>query len=186
MPFGRMRGGQRAESSVDVACSMCVLAGPSTRSLIPQRSRSTPRPLWQETRELEMIQQELRKADSGGASDDERYPPVERMDTVAAVAGDDENFVLSDEEAIGARAGEDHSTQKAKSRKCGIGITFRRVSLCGCLIVWGSRSRLASSIVMSRIAGHNCIPFIRRGAVCAWRSAVMECVPVFGHSSTCN
>ncbi len=77
-----------------------------------------------------MIQQELRKADSGGASDDEMYPPVDRMDTVAAVAGDDENFVLSDEEASGARAGEGHSTQKPKGRKCGIGITFRRVCRC--------------------------------------------------------
>ena len=74
-----------------------------------------------------MIQQELRKADNRGASDDEMYQPVERMDTVAAVAGDDENFVLSDDEAGGARVGEDHGTHKPKSRKCGIGITFRRV-----------------------------------------------------------
>ena len=56
-------------------------------------------------------------------------PPSAPQHTVAAVAGDDEKFVLSDDEAGGFKGGEDHGPQKPKSRKCGIGITFRLVVL---------------------------------------------------------
>jgi hypothetical protein len=129
---------------------------------------------WQETRELEMLQQELRKADSRGVSDDDMYPPVERMDTVAAVAGDDENFVLSDEEASGARAGEDHATHKPKSRKCGLGITFRRVSLRTRLIGLGSevasspasspaRWKASSSLIERHVPNHRLVYLPGRG-----------------------
>ncbi len=133
----------------------------------------TPDPPCQETRELEMIQQELRKADDRAASDDDMYPPVERMDTVAAVAGDDEKFVLSDDEAGGFKGGEDHGAHKPKSRKCGIGITFRLVTLLRIPIILENSSLMPVGLRVSNW----CRPASSwLEGILPW-SAVMECVP---------
>ena len=90
------------------------------------------------------IQEELRKmhrkAEAGDDDDDDHGgvsggawfrdgpAPVDRVNTVAAVAGDDddERGELSDDNDVltgAARSGD--VEKKPKSKKCGIGLTFR-------------------------------------------------------------
>jgi hypothetical protein len=104
----------------------------------------------QERRELEMLHSQLQLAEAGGGAgrsggeggseDDggeEGYGRggVERVDTVAAVAGDDERFRLSDDDEADPAGPGPGGAPKGKSRKCGIGITFR----CGAACARGGR-----------------------------------------------